>query len=159
MEKKKLNWLRKISKVPGIVPISRVQVVELYSLERVNKVAKECGMKTGWSMDITTQDEDGRTWDFNIPEMRNRVARRVLTDKPLLLIGSPMCTVHSVMNQINHAKMAPDASQARFEYARKHLKFATSLYQLQVQGGAISYTNIPRERRPGKRSVSWRCCQ
>ena len=39
-KRKKLNWLKTIVKVPGVVAINRVQVVELYSPERVNKVAK-----------------------------------------------------------------------------------------------------------------------
>ena len=46
-KKKKLNWLKTVSKTLGVVPVSRVQVVELYSPERVNKVAKEYGMETG----------------------------------------------------------------------------------------------------------------
>ena len=86
-------------------------------------------------MDLTTQDTDGRAWDFNIAEMRNRAARRVLTDKPLLIIGSPMCTVHSAMNRMNHAKMPAEVVKQRFEYARRHLEFAMKLYKLQAQEG------------------------
>ena len=86
-------------------------------------------------MDITTRDDDGCPWDFNIPEMRNRAARRVFIDKPMLLIGSLMCTIHSVMNNINHVRMPPEVVKERFAYARKHLPFATQLYKLQVQTG------------------------
>ena len=64
-KKKKLNWLKTISKVPGVVPISKVQVVELYSPERVNKVAKERGMVTGHSLDLTTG------WNFDKKEDRD----------------------------------------------------------------------------------------
>lgn len=53
----------------------------------------------------------------------------------MVLIGGPMCTVHSAMNNINHAQMAPEVARARFEHARKHLEFATTLYKLQIQGG------------------------
>ena len=67
--------------------------------------------------------------------MRNRAARKVLRDIPWLTIGSPMCTIHSTMNQINHARMPPEVVKASFEYARMHLKFATPLYKIQVQGG------------------------
>lgn len=67
--------------------------------------------------------------------MRNRAARRVLTDKPILLIGSPMRTIHSVMNQANHARMPVEVVRQRFEYARRHLEFATKLYKIQTQEG------------------------
>ena len=85
--------------------VSAMDVAEFYSPPRVAKMAAEMGLRAGWGMDLTTQDNDGRPWDFNILEMRNRAARKVLEDKPLLLIGSPMCTVYCTMNNINHAKM------------------------------------------------------
>ena len=53
----------------------------------------------------------------------------------MLFIGSPMCTVHSVMNNVHHARMPPEVVRERFEHARKHPKFATQLYNFQVQGG------------------------
>ena len=86
-------------------------------------------------MDIITNDIDGRAWGFNVPEMRNRAARRVFTDRPLNTIGGPMCTVHSVMNNINSARMPPEIVRERFEHAREHLKFATQFYRFQVQEG------------------------
>ena len=98
-------------------------------------MATTMGLRAGWSMDITTNDIDGKALDFNVLEMRNRAARRVLNDRPMLLIGSPMCTVHSVMNNVNHAHMPPEIVKERFNYARKHLRFATQLYKLQIQGG------------------------
>ena len=59
----------------------------------------------------------------------------VLTDEPVLLIGSPMCTIHSVMNNINHARMPTEVVRQRFEHARRHLEFATKLYKIQAQEG------------------------
>ena len=115
--------------------IANMDVAEFYSPQRVTSIAKQMGLRAGWSLDLTTQDIDGRAWDFNVLEMRNRAVRRVLTDKPLLLIGSPMCNVYSTMNNINHAHMTPETVKERFAYARKHLEFATKLYQLQMQGG------------------------
>ena len=61
-KKKKLNWLKSISKIPGVVPIGRVQVVEVYSPERVTKVVKEKGLEVGLSMDLLTG------WDFDKTE-------------------------------------------------------------------------------------------
>ena len=57
-------------------------------------------------MDLTTTDEMGRLWDFECVHMRNKAARKLLTDKPELLIGSPMCIEFSSWMNLNHAKMA-----------------------------------------------------
>ena len=73
--------------------VNNMDVAEFYSPPRITDMAVKMGLRAGWSMDITTNDTDGRAWDFNVAEMRNRAARRVLKDKPLLLIGSQMCTV------------------------------------------------------------------
>ena len=115
--------------------IASMDVAEFYSPPRIIEMARTMGLRAGWSMDLTTRDTDGRAWDFNIPEMRNRAARRIVTDKPPLVIGSPLCTVYSAMNNINHARMATEVVQERFAYARKHLECATKLYMLQIQGG------------------------
>lgn len=67
---------------------------------------------------------DSKHWDFIDPEMRNRAARKVLQDRPVLLIGSPMCTVYSAMNHINHARMPKEVVEQRFKGARIHLEFS-----------------------------------
>ena len=85
--------------------IDKIEVAELYSPARVTQVARRLGFRAGWSLDITTCDSDGKAWDFNNPEMRNRAARKVLSDEHLLLIGSPMCIAFSVMIWINDIKM------------------------------------------------------
>ena len=87
--------------------IMGMDVAEVYSPPRVTEMASKMGLRAGWSMDIITNDRGGKSWDFNIPEMRNRVARRLLEDKPRLLIGSPMCTIHGVIDNINHVRMDP----------------------------------------------------
>ena len=81
------------------IMIANVDVAEFYSPPRITKMASQMGLRAGWSMDITTSDVDGKAWDFYVPEMRNRAARRILMDKPLLLIGSSMCTIHSIMRK------------------------------------------------------------
>ena len=98
-------------------------------------MARKMGLRAGWGLDLTTHDSDGRAWDFNSKEIRNRAARRVLQDKPLLLIGSPVCIVFSTMNHINHAKMSTEEVTARFQYARGHLEFCVKLYHMQLEAG------------------------
>ena len=47
-----------------MIPIGRVQVAEIYSPERVTKVAKSMGMEVGLSMDLITG------WNFDKAEDR-----------------------------------------------------------------------------------------
>ena len=115
--------------------IMNMDIAEFYSPPRVAKMARDIGLRAGWSLDLTTNDSDGRAWDFNDVEMRKRAVRKVFEDKPLLLIGSPMCTIYSSMNQINHARMSPEEVEERFRYARRHLEFSTKLYKIQIEVG------------------------
>ena len=112
-----------------------MDVAELYSPLRVVEMAKSMGLRAGWSLDLTTIDEAGRPWDFNHVEMRSKAIRKVLTDKPRLLIGSPMCTAFSCMNNINYKRMPPEEVQQRMEHGRRHLEFCTKLYEIQWREG------------------------
>ena len=78
------------------------------------------GLEPGWSLDICTTDTDGKPWDFTQVEMRNRVARKVTNDKPLLLIGSPTCTDWSTIMNLNWHRMDPEEVERRKAAAREH---------------------------------------
>ena len=131
--------------------IASMDVAEVYSPPRVKQLAREMGLRAGWSLELTTQDTDGRAWDFNEVEMKNKAQRRVLIDKPLLLIGSPTCTMYSSMNYINNSRMSKEEVDARFRYAKKHLEFSAKLYQMQIDAGRYFYTNIHKPHRHGKK--------
>ena len=77
----------------------------------------------------------GALWDFNNPTMRNRATKKFLNDKPVVLIGSPMCTEYSALNRINHCRLAPEEVEQRLAYARKHLEFCIKLYEVQWRNG------------------------
>ena len=115
--------------------LMKVEVVEVYSLPRATRMVEQMGLRSGWALDVTTCDEDGRPWGLDQFEMRNRAARTLLEDKPTLLIGSPMCTAFSQMNHINYSRMDPMEVKRHKEYGRKHLEFCTRLYDMQWDTG------------------------
>ena len=86
-------------------------------------------------MDLTTCDENGRPWDFDDPRQRAQTRERLRRDKPLVLIGSPMCTAFCRLQIINFARMHPDRVRAILSRARMHLNFVCSLYEEQVCEG------------------------
>ena len=70
-------------------------------LLRVAARANDLGLKAGWSLDLTTRDKDGKAWDFSKAEMRKRAIEKIKKDKPLFIIGSPVCTDWSAMMNFN----------------------------------------------------------
>ena len=76
----------------------RAVVSEVCSPPRVTALAKLCpeyGVLPGFAFDLTTHDQDGRAWDFDDKEMQRRAWAKIEREKPLLIVGSPMCTVFS----------------------------------------------------------------
>ena len=114
---------------------TKMQVAEIYSPPRVVAMANKMGLSRGWSLDLTTQDENGVAWDFNKIHMRNKAVRKLLTDQPLVSIGSPMCTAYSIMNRVNYSRMPAEEVQARLAYAKTHLDFCVKLYEMQWRAG------------------------
>ena len=115
---------------------SRMDVAEVYSPPRVAAMAARMGLRQGWS--------------FNLTETRNRAVRRVLTDRPLVLVGSPMCWPFSAMNSINYSRMDPTEVAQRIEHGRKHFQFCAKLYRMQVEGGRYFLHEHPQA------ATSWR---
>ena len=115
--------------------INKIEVAEVYSPQRFTQMAQRMGLRAGWSLDITTCVSDGKAWASNDAEMRNRAARQIPREEPLLLVGSPMCIAFSVMNRINYAKMTAEEMAHKMEYGRKRLKCCAKLYALQWKAG------------------------
>ena len=66
---------------------SKVDMAEVYGPRRIAQMAKQMGLRGGWSFDLTTEDTDGRKWDLNQADMRNRAIRKVLTDRAKSNLG------------------------------------------------------------------------
>ena len=55
----------KLDKTMLNMMVKQMQVSEVYSPPRVVEVANRMGLRGGWSLDLTTQDEQARPWAFN----------------------------------------------------------------------------------------------
>ena len=47
--------------------------------------------------------DDGQPWDFNDPRKQRKAVNKVLKERSLLLIGSPMCPAFSQIQRLNWA--------------------------------------------------------
>ena len=89
----------------------------------------------GFALDLSTLDENGKPWDFDIAENRERAKRLVLEQKPGLLIGTQLCTAFSAWQRINNQRRDPDLVCEEYRRAMVHLSFCGELYNLQLKGG------------------------
>ena len=85
--------LERISRVIG--EACSVDVMEVYSPERVASYCKEFGLAPGSSLDLSNG------FDFDTHQDRQRACEIVHRDIPLLIIGSPPCTYFSMLNELN----------------------------------------------------------
>ena len=113
-------------------------VSEVYSPPRVTasvKLLPELRLIPGFALDLTTADVDGRLWDFDEKEMRDRAMAKVKQDRPQLLIGSPMCTAFSTWQRINNLIRDPVTVAGEKRRAVQHLTFCVELYREQLKHG------------------------
>ncbi len=124
-------------------------VSETYSPPRVTKELKRSRNKylvPGFALDLTvTDDDDGEPWDFSRPEKREKARRRLRSERPYLLIGSPMCRAFSTWQAFNEAKCEnPEAMERAKVAAQVHVDFVVSLYVEQLQGHRYFLHEHPR---------------
>ena len=92
-------------------------------------------MIPGFALDLTTADEDGSLWDFDTKVVRDRAMAKVRSERPQLLIGSPMCTAFSTWQRIHNLIRDPVAVAAEKRRAVEHLSFCIELYKGQLRHG------------------------
>ena len=118
----------------------RCIVSEIYSPPRVTAATKllpELRCVPGFALDLTTTDERGRRWDFDDADTRERARALLRAQKPMLLIGSPMCTAFSSWQNINSKFRDPRVVEQELSRARVHLEFCIELYREQLNTGRL----------------------
>ncbi len=108
-----------------------VDVSEIFSPDRVVKMAKAMGLTGGLSMDLRTG------WDFRRREDRAAARKHVKEVQPLLLIGSPVCTPFSALQNWNWGRTRAQDERLRQSLAEatRHMEFVSELYSMQEEGG------------------------
>ncbi len=132
---------------------ARKVVSEIYSPPRVTKAIAsmpELGLTAGFALDLTCTDpEDGEPWDFDRKSKRDKALRKVREEKPIVLIGSPVCTPWCSWQRINNEHRDPADVHRDMVRARIHLDFVTSLYREQIENNRFFLHEHPQA------SASW----
>lgn len=118
----------------------------------------------GLALDRTTNDDDGRAWNSDEKEMRERAMKKLKAEEPQLLMGSPMCMAFSTWQRVNNKIRDPMIVANELKRAREHLKFVVELYRKQIRGGryflhehlayATSWQTEEIEKLLGEKSVA-----
>ena len=116
-------------------------VSEIYSPPRVTAAIRRgryAHLAPGLAFDITVRDpDDGLPWDFSRRDKREKARALIRKYRPILLIGSPMCTAFSSLQNFNRQKyIDPQAKQRAYVQACLHMEFVCSLYREQIENGA-----------------------
>ena len=124
-------------------------VSEVYSPPRITlelRKQRRSPLSPGLALDLTVNDpDDGKPWDFSLLAKRIKARRLLQQARPILLIGSPMCTAFSAWQQLNYAK-SQDQEKMRREYLKAcvHLEFVAELYRDQLADGRYFLHEHPR---------------
>ena len=113
-------------------------IAEIYSAPRVAKVAKmmpEYGVMPGFSLDLATCNAKGGVWDFDKAEKRREAQELIEREKPMFLVGSPMCTAWSSLQRLSENRRDPEELQKLRIQAEVHLRFVCDLYKTQHEAG------------------------
>ncbi len=114
----------------------RALVSEVYSPPGVTACAKllpSLKVIPGFALDLTTTDSKGVAWDFDKLERRQEARRLIEKEKPMLLVGSPMCTAFCSWQVLNEYKRDPEQIRREWTKAMIHLQFVCELYEMQVK--------------------------
>ena len=82
------------------------------------------------SMDITTVNEQGEQWDFTDVEMRNEAFRKIVAEKPFLLMGAHPCASWRSKSNASWSRMTQREKDDEL-HRRVHMQSVCRMYKLQ----------------------------
>ena len=107
-------------------------LTEVFSPPRIAEAAREMGLIPGESMDLLSG------WDFSKNADRQRAISYIKENRPFLVVGSPPCTLFSVLQGLNLYKNGEKWRQefeVRKQQAIQHVEFCAAIYRLQSAAG------------------------
>ena len=100
-----------------------------------DKVAGDEYLGLDESVDITTVNEQGVQWDFTNVEMRNPAFKKIVAEKPFLLIGAHPCANWRSKSSASWSHMTQREKDDELHRAQVHVQFVCRVYKLQHEEG------------------------
>ncbi len=128
--------------------VIKAMVSEMYSQPRVTAALKGLPgihLIPGFALDLTSCDKDGKAWDFEKEEMRQKARELVDDQKPMFIIGCPPCTAYSSFQNINNLYRDPLVVQRERAVADLHMAFMAEIYKKQADEGRYFIHEHPEQ--------------
>ena len=90
-------------------------------------MAEAIGLKAGWALDLSVNQDNGEPWDLSIPKNQVAALKMQEEEAPHLLIASPMCAAFSSLQHFNYRDMTPKELEEKLRAAIEHLDFAMKM--------------------------------
>ena len=81
---------------------------------------------------------------FSRKRHRDEVVQKVLDEEPFMLVGSPPCTMFSILQNGNRHRHTPAAWAEMMKKAEVHIQFCITLYEIQRRAGRYYLHEHPR---------------
>ena len=92
-----MDFLNTVDRRIMAAAIMGVDITDIFSLERVARVARRFGLVAWTFFDLTNG------WDFTSEDHKRKAWTRIREESPYLLIESPPCTCFSLLQELNKA--------------------------------------------------------
>ena len=114
----------------------KVDVSEVFSPPMIAAMAHEVGLRRGFSLDLTCKRADGSGWNFDSRRHQTEALQLINELRPMLVIGSPPCTVWSNLQKLNkHVPGYAEKLEKGKQRSRRHLTFCVKIYRAQMEQG------------------------
>ena len=114
---------------------TRMNVAEVYLPPKMAAMAAELGFSQGFSLDLTTINDEGEPWDLSNKKMQDAAIKLQDEQKPWLLVVSPPCTWFSTLMDINITKVDELRVKENMKQSIGHLAFAVLMCLRQAKAG------------------------
>ena len=128
-----------------LVEVSGVDVAEIYSPKRFTSQCLKLGLRGGFAIDLTVQKKNGEFWDLNKASDEEELEKLQEEEDPEALIGSPPCTVYSILRRLSDHKRDPDVVRKEREEGRHHIGVSVRAYARQMRKGKVFLHEAPKE--------------
>ena len=108
-------------------------LVELFSPPRLTDYAQRRALGQGLALDLTTCDDKGVAWDFNVKERKDSASKLIESMSPDLLLGCPPCRMYSLLQYLNQHRIDQEVWDKAMTEAENHLEFCVEQYEAQMK--------------------------
>ena len=110
-----------------------VDITKANSSLPIAMMAATLGYKSGFVLDLTTEDENGKTWDLSDLKTQNETEVRLREESPWLLAPSLPSTVFATTRSQNYTRQNDKLMERRKVMA--HMSFAVKIFVMQSKSG------------------------